>query len=139
VVELGDRLGLSETLQATGEQKLALLTVSPTLTLLPAGRPVPDPIGVLTSARMRAILDEASARFDWVVLDAPPVGPLADARLLTEMVQATLLVIRSGRTQYAQVQKAVEAIGRERILGVVLNGVEDVSYDGYEYYAPGKS
>lgn len=137
VVDLSDGVGLSETLTARTEQKLALVQLTQTLTLLPAGRPIPDPIGVLTSPRMKQILEEASARFDWVILDAPPVGTLADASLLGEMVDGTLFVVRAGKTQHPHIQKAIEAIGRERILGVVLNAVEQMPYQPYEKYYTG--
>jgi len=123
--------GLSEVLKANSEQKLTLIPITPTLTLLPAGRPDPDPVGGLTSERMRRILSEASARFDWVVLDAPPIGLLADANLMAEEVDRTLLVVRAGQTQYPLVEKAIEAVGRDRLLGVVLNGVESNVVDPY--------
>ena len=104
--------------------------------LLPAGRPDPDPIGGLTSARMRSILDEAAARFDWVILDAPPMGPMADANLLASMVDGAVFVVRSGRTHHQAAQRAIEALGRERILGVVLNGVEKMPSEQYELLQP---
>jgi Mrp family chromosome partitioning ATPase len=85
---------------------------------------------------MRQILDEAVTRFDWVILDAPPVGPAADARLLAKMVDGTLFVIRADQTQYADVQKAIDSLGREQILGIVLNGVADQPLKGYYGYAP---
>lgn len=137
VVDLVDGVGLSETLTARTEQKLALVRLTPMLTLLPAGQPIPDPIGVLTSPRMKHILEEASARFDWVILDAPPIGTLADASLLGEMVDGTLFVVRAGKTQHPHILKAIEAVGRERILGVVLNAVEEMPDQPYEKYYTG--
>lgn len=134
VVENGDgSCGLSEALTAPTEQKLTLVPITSRLTLLPAGRPVSNSIEALTSPRMRQILDEANRRFDWVVLDAPPVGPATDARLLGQMVGGTLFVIHSRHTQHPDVAKAIEAIGREQILGVVLNGVADTGVESYDY------
>ena len=115
--------GLSQALKAKTEQQLSVIPLTPTLTLLPGGAPDPDPISGLTSDRMRHILRDAAAQFDWVILDAPPVGPLADAPLLAEMVDGTLLVVRAARTQFASSQSAIDALGRERVLGVVLNAV----------------
>lgn len=132
--ELTGAPGLSDALKATLDQKLAVIPVTDTLTLLPAGRPDPDPMGALTSPRMKQILDEASARFDWVILDSPPMGPMADAHLLAEMADAAVFVVRAGRTQHALVKKAIEALGRERLLGVVLNGVERMPKDSYAAY-----
>lgn len=124
LVNLIGAAGLSEGLKAKVEQKLAVVELTPTLSILPAGQPDPDPIVGLSSPRMRRILEEGATRFDWVILDAPPVGPVADASLLAEMVDGALFVVRAGRTQFPVVQKAIDALGRERILGVVMNCVE---------------
>ena len=134
VADLGEGSGLSDALRAATEQKLALLKVVPGLTLLPAGHAIANSIEALTSPRMRQILDEAEATFDWVILDAPPMGATADARLLSQMVGGTLFVVRAGQTQCPDVQRAIESLGRENILGVVFNGVidrQDGAYYGY--------
>lgn len=135
VVDLGEGSGLSEALRAATEQKLALVPLAPTLTLLPAGQPIANSLEALTSPRMKQILDEAVTRFDWVILDAPPVGLTADARLLTQMVDGSLFVVRAGETQYDEVQKAIDALGRDQILGVVLNGVDEGLTGEYYYHA----
>ena len=121
-----DGCGLSDALISPTERKLALVSITPRLTLLPAGPAISNSIEALTSPRMRQILEEATSRFDWVILDAPPVGPTTDARLLTQMVGGTLFVIHAGKTQCPDVLKAVEAVGRKHLLGVVLNGAEAV-------------
>jgi Mrp family chromosome partitioning ATPase len=76
---------------------------------------------------------EAASCFDWVVLDVPPVGLLADTNLLAEEVDRALLVVRAGQTQYPVITKAIDAIGRDRLLGVVLNGVAVDGSNGYYY------
>jgi protein-tyrosine kinase len=130
--------GLGDGLRSEAEQKLSLVQVSPRLTLLTAGRPDPDPMSSLTSDRMRRVIDEAAARFDWVIVDTPPVGLLPDAKLLANMVQGILIVVQAGKTSYTLVQRAVAALGRERILGVVLNqadeGTSHVGDGYYDYY-----
>lgn len=137
VVELAEGSGLSEALHASGPQPLALAQLGPRLTLLPAGRPTMNSIEALVSPRMRQILDEAMEKFDWVILDAPPVGPTADARLLSQMAGGTLFVVRAGKSQYPDVKQAIETVGRDQILGVVLNDVESRPDGGdYYYYAP---
>jgi capsular exopolysaccharide synthesis family protein len=137
VVDLADGSGLTEALRAPREQKLALVNITSRLTLLPAGQPIANSIEALTSPRMRKILDEAAARFDWVLLDAPPVGAATDARLLTHMVGGTLFVIHAGKTPFLDVQKAIEAIGREQILGVVLNATDRPANESDYYYGAG--
>ncbi len=136
LADLTDAVGLSEALKASTEQKLAVLQVRPNLMLLPAGRPDPDPLGALTSERMRVILEEASSHFDWVVLDAPPMTPMADGSILSRMVDGAVFVIRVGQSQYPAVKKAIDVLGRERILGVVLNGVLGLRPEHYAYKEP---
>lgn len=132
---LGQPSGLSEALMSVEEKKLALHTVSDMLTVLPAGRPSSDPMAALTSPRMRHVLQEARDAFDWVVIDTPPIGLLADANLLASMVDATVLVVKAGATPFSLVKRAVEAIGPGRVLGVVLNlaSLHGREY-GYGYY-----
>lgn len=135
VFQVANVSGLSDGLQAPKENRLALVQISPLLTVLTAGRPDPDPMHLLISKRMQEVLHEASSRFDWVILDTPPVGLLTDANLLAAMVDAALLVVRVGTTPYQAVERAVDAIGRERIVGVVLNGAtESGPQDGYYDY-----
>jgi protein-tyrosine kinase len=134
--------GLNDGLKATREGKLAVLQITDTLTLLPAGRPDPDPMSSLTSARMREIIEESAACFEWVIVDTPPLGLLTDASLLSTMVDGVLMVVRANHTPHAAVTKTIESIGRDRLLGVVLNAVNvatgpDKGYD--RYYGPGPS
>lgn len=137
VFQVPNVVGLGDGLRADREQKLSLVQVSPKLTLLTAGRPDPDPMSGLSSDRMRRVIEEATARFDWVIVDTPPVGLLPDAKILAQMADSTLFVVRAGKTPYALVQRAVATLGRDRILGVVLNRTEeglDGSYGYYSYY-----
>ncbi len=136
VIDTGGGAGLSEALGSAHEQKLALIELSPRLTLLPAGRPVANSIEALTSPRMREILDEAITRFDWVIVDAPPLGPTADARILAEMVGGTLFVIHAGKTRCEHAQKALESLERDRLIGIVFNGVDMEPFDGYYAVGP---
>jgi Mrp family chromosome partitioning ATPase len=110
--------------------------VSAKLTILPAGRPSNDPMAGLTSKRMRHLIDDARDAFDWVIIDTPPIGLLPDANLLGSMVDGAILVVRADVTPYDLVQRSVEALGRERLLGVVLNGTtaRSAGRGYYKYY-----
>jgi protein-tyrosine kinase len=127
--------GLSDGLRSVEDRKLTLVEVSSHLTVLPAGRPDPDPMSVLTSSRMQYVLDEAREKFDWVIVDTPPVGLMPDAHLLAAMVDGALLIIGAGMSPHRAVAKAADVIGRDRILGVVLNRVarNDMSHGSYYY------
>ena len=92
----------------------------------------------LTSDRMRRLLHEARDAFDWIIVDTSPVVVLPDANLLSSMVDGAVIVIKAGSTSYALVRRAVEALGKDRILGVVLNQVVGVPQHSY-YYEYGAS
>ncbi|MFN8060107.1 MAG: CpsD/CapB family tyrosine-protein kinase [Vicinamibacterales bacterium] len=134
VFQIPNTAGLTDGLRTARDQKLPVVRVSQRLTILTAGRPTNDPMGILTSDRMKRLIEEAVERFDWVIIDTPPVGLLTDANLLGAIVDAAVLVVAAGSTPFDLVQRAVEALGRERIFGVVLNRVGPrESYAGYDY------
>jgi Mrp family chromosome partitioning ATPase len=90
----------------------------------------------LTSERMRRVISEAREAFDWVIIDSPPVVLLPDANLLGAMVDGAVMVVKAGSTPYDLVQRAIEAIGRDRILGIVLNRAETAVHTyGYPSYS----
>jgi general secretion pathway protein A len=93
------------------------------LSVVTAGTRTKDPISVISSDQFRNLLAGAAEAFDWVVLDIPPAGALPDAGLLTTMSDTTVLVVQAGTASYSVVQRAAEAIGADRIIGVVLNRV----------------
>ena len=86
VFGLDNRAGLAEGLRTGATGSLPVIQVSPTLTVLTAGTPDQRPMAGLTSERMASILKEAASRFDWVLLDTPPIGLISDAQLLSELV-----------------------------------------------------
>jgi capsular exopolysaccharide synthesis family protein len=123
VFQLPNVTGLSDGLKAGGTWKAPLIEVSQHLSVLTAGRPTPDPISALTSERMRQLIHDLGERYDWVIVDTPPVGLMPDAHLLAEMVGGAVLVVAAGRAPFRLVERAVEGLGHDRIIGVVLNRV----------------
>ncbi len=126
--------GLSEGLMSVVERKLPLYRVSQRLTILPAGTPTSDPMAGLTSKRMQRVIQEARAAFDWVIIDTPPVGLLPDANLLAAMVDGAVLVVRANSTPYQQITRAIDALDRNRLLGVVLNSAAVTPNGSHNYY-----
>src|SRR5262245_43461641 len=125
--------GLSETLIEGTERKVQVHQISQRLGVLAAGRPAKDPIAGLTSARMRRLLEEARGGFDWIIVDTPPVALLPDANLLAALGGGAVIVLKAGATPYELVTRAVNDVGREKILGVVLNSVTE-DHGGHAYY-----
>jgi capsular exopolysaccharide synthesis family protein len=136
MLHLSNRAGLCETLRTVSPNaELPLHKISPTLTVMTAGKPTQDPMSLLVSDMMRKFIIEASQEYDWVVIDTPPVALLSDANLLSSMVDAGLLVVRAEATPYPLVRRAVDAIGVDKILGVVLNRAKRSEIAvGYGYY-----
>jgi capsular exopolysaccharide synthesis family protein len=129
--------GLNDGVRADVDRKVPLIAVSDYLSVLTAGRPDPDPMSVLASDRMRRILNDAGKAFDWVIVDTPPVAVLSDAHLLARLVDTVVLVVKAGSTQHDAMARAIEAVGRDRILGVVLNCADEPRQLAYHYYGYG--
>jgi len=108
--------------------------------LLPSGPLPPNPADLLSTGRMRAILNEAAERSDVVIVDAPPTLGLADVPLLAAAAGHVLFVVESGRTR---TRAAIEAINRiegtgAHILGVTLTKSNDTGAGyGYSRYGYG--
>jgi protein-tyrosine kinase len=133
--------GLTDGLDPSASKPIVVRQITPRLALLPAGRPITDPMAGLTSPRVRQLIEEAREIFDWIIVDTPPLVLLPDANLLTSLVDGALLVVKAESTPHALVKRAMDAIGRSRLLGVVLNSATvgpHGGYDsyGYEYAAP---
>jgi capsular exopolysaccharide synthesis family protein len=110
--------------------------------LLPAGKANGNPTELLHGEAVGQVIHKLLPRFDWLLIDSPPVIPLVDALLLKQHCNATLLVARAGHTPASLIEKSISLIGHENILGLVFNGVEqlDRKYSKYSkyysYYAP---
>jgi Mrp family chromosome partitioning ATPase len=127
--------GLTDSLAARREGKLPVQQVTPTLWVLTSGAVMNDPMSLLVSPAMKQLLEDAKESFDWVVVDTPPIAILPDANLLAAMIDTTLLVVSARSTPYPMVQRAAQAVGTNRILGVVLNRAEKTGLPAnYGYY-----
>ena len=108
-----------------------LYRVAPfSLWFLPPGK-ASDRINVMESARLKELLDLLSSSFDWVVIDSPPLLPLADANVWARMVDGVLLVVREGKTSKKCLQRAISGLGGPQLLGVVVNECRHANADGY--------
>jgi capsular exopolysaccharide synthesis family protein len=103
------------------------------LTVIPAGTAPTNPTELLGSTAMRRMLDQLRTRFDRVILDTPPILPLADVAVLAPMVDGALLVVRAGVTPKPAIENALRAFDSSRLLGVVLN--ESGMEEDYRYEA----
>jgi capsular exopolysaccharide synthesis family protein len=127
--------GLSEVMG--GEIKLedAIIRLEPSgLYLLPGGSARDDVAELLSGPRFSAILEEVRDLFDYVIIDAPPLGLFTDATVLINRADGALLVVRAGRTRYALVDRLLSTLPRSRMLGVVLNRNHEQLAESDYYY-----
>jgi polysaccharide biosynthesis transport protein len=105
------------------------------LSLLSRGVPPPNPSELLGSRRMKDILKEVRQRFEFILIDSPPVIALSDAAILSVITDGVVLVFNGQRTSTASAQKAVELLDtlRVRFLGVILNAV-NLDNPAYSYH-----
>lgn len=126
-------VGLGDALRSDDAQ-LRSIQVSPTLSILPGGAADRSPMAALSSDRMRSLVADSASRFDWVLLDSPPIGLLSDAHLVARACDGVLFVIGAGATPYHLVQRSIAELGAERIVGTVLNRADAQVLTGYDYY-----
>src|SRR5678815_3029975 len=132
--------GLSEVLGGQLSLEDAIVRLEPSgLHLLPGGRPRDDVAELLSGPSYERILNEVRRMFDYIIIDAPPLGIFTDANVLMSRADAGILVVRAGKTRYAAVDKLLEQMPKERLLGVVLNRIEEQPeassyYYGHRYY-----
>ncbi len=129
--------GLAECLESDLDPASAIRRLQPLgWFLLPAGKAQANPTELLQGEKFSLIMQKLIAGFDWVLIDSPPVVPLVDALLLKRHANATLLVARAGQTPRGAIEKSLSLLGREHVLGVVLNAVEGLNriYSKYSSY-----
>jgi capsular exopolysaccharide synthesis family protein len=136
---LGRNPGLCECLQ--GERMLAKCIYhleSPGLWILPSGSGDSNALELLQSGRLNAVMDQLSAWFDWIIIDSPPVLPLADTSVWSRMADGILLVTRQGATDKRQLQRGLEGIESKKLIGALLNCSKTTAHSDY-YYQPSAS
>lgn len=131
-----DGVGLTDALM-NGKAWEAVVqpTPVPNLSFMASGSTAPNPAELLSSKRMKGLLEELQEHFDLVIFDSPPVISVADAAIIASRVDGTILVSRSGfipRHLCLQAKNALESV-HAKIIGCVLNGVQ-TQHQPYHYY-----
>ena len=127
--------GLSEVLGGELRLRDAIVRLDPAgLYLLPGGQARDDVAELLSGPTFAGVIAEARRLFDFIIIDAPPLGIFTDANVLISRADGALLVVRAGKTRYAMVNKLLEQLPRERMLGVVLNRADEELESGAYYY-----
>jgi capsular exopolysaccharide synthesis family protein len=126
--------GLAEYLQSAESRIPAIYRVEPSgFYLFPAGAPPENPLELLQLAKLTDLLERLARWFDWIVIDSPPILPLADTTIWSKNADAALLVAREGQTEKNHLRRGLEALGTSKILGVVLNSCSTAETSKYYY------
>ena len=130
--------GLSEWLQGPlGPVTNIYYLEGPGFWFLPAGHPPENPLELMQSGRLSELMDRLTAWFDWIVIDSPPVLPLADTTVWTRLADGILLVAREGTTQKRQLIRGLQVLEQSKLLGVVLNSSKNTDHANYyQRYGP---
>jgi capsular exopolysaccharide synthesis family protein len=130
--------GLAEVLQEQSQLEKAIVRVEGgafeggALEVLPVKDQPSNPSELLASARFKSLVEELSRRYGLVILDTPATLALPDAKIISELADGLVMVVRADVTPQEDVQAALDILDRNRILGVVLNGAQiDERYYGY--------
>ena len=122
-----NKIGLSEILQGQATLNDAIFSIGvDNLSFITTGSTPANPVELLSSAHMHSFLADIKEKFDYVLIDSPPVIPVTDPGILGSQADGVLLVIKAGRTQRGIVQHASELLSqaRAKILGHVLTNIE---------------
>ncbi|MCA1641377.1 MAG: CpsD/CapB family tyrosine-protein kinase [Acidobacteria bacterium] len=127
--------GLSEVLAGEATLSEVIVKVEPGgLYLLPGGSTRDTVAEILSGPKFSAVLAELRRTFDYIIIDAPPLGIFTDATVLINRADSALVVVRSGKTRFGALDRVLEPLPRERLLGVVLNGAEETPDESSYYY-----
>ena len=112
-------------------QELAI----PNLSVITSGPIPPNPAELLSSSRMKEMLDRLSLVYDHIIIDSPPIINVTDPIILSTLVDGTMMVVHAGKTTREVVQRSRQDLlnVRSKLFGVVLNNV-NLRKDGYDYY-----
>jgi capsular exopolysaccharide synthesis family protein len=133
--------GLVDILSSKFDLQLTMVPVANTLVpfaddnlaVLPAVRRTQRSTSLLRSPRMRDLCDALRERYDFILLDSPPILPLSDMHLLAELVDGIVMIVRAEDTSRDTVTKALDTLGTDKVLGIVLNDVRQPPFSHYQY------
>lgn len=115
------------------------------LSIMASGKPPKNPAELLSSARMKQLVEELADRYEdrIIIFDTPPARVASESIVLAQQVDAVILVVRERGARREDVQKIISMIGREKILGIVFNAQSSnfleksmMRYSAGNYYQP---
>ncbi|OVE80198.1 hypothetical protein BVY02_01045 [bacterium J17] len=131
--------GLGDVLSGRKNINSVIHPVAAGLDVVTAGSPVEDPTRAIENPIFAQSIDELRKTYRYIIIDCPPVFLCPEPITMSSIADGTVVVARAWRTEKRLVQEAVDAVGKSRIIGVVLNDGIDPSrqYDYYGYHSYG--
>jgi len=127
--------GLSEYLTGTvGLKDIIRNSFLPGMYVIAAGTKNAAPADLIAGEKFRSLISDIRDHFDIVILDTPPILPVADTIGLKDKVDGFIFIYRTAFTPHNMLKQAIEEIGEKNIIGVVLNGVEPHNEKYYKRY-----
>ncbi len=129
--------GLSELLKGASSLSHTIYRIKEAeLCIMPAGSASGNALEILQRGALSHVMDQLTAWFDWIIIDSPPMLPLADTSVWTRMVDGVLLVTRQGVTERRQLKRGLEAIEPRKLIGAMLNCSKHSASSDYYYRKP---
>lgn len=133
---VGKIAGLCEWLSGQTESINIYKLQSLGLWILPAGAAAQNPLELMQSGKLSVLMERLESWFDWIVIDSPPVLPLADTSLWSRLADGVLLVTRKGTTEKQQLKRGLETIEKSKLLGALVNSSANAAHaDYYQRYS----
>jgi len=130
--------GLSQVLDGTATLTDSIVRLEPSgLHILPGGAARNDVAELISGPKFKEILREAREMFDCIIVDAPPLGVFTDATVLINQADGALIVVQANHTRYSVMERLLEPLPKDRLLGVVVNQSDETMNEsnyGYGYY-----
>jgi capsular exopolysaccharide synthesis family protein len=134
---LGKTPGLSEWLQGERTPMTSIYRLEEAgLWVLPAGSSPRNPLEAMQSGRLAGLMEQLTSWFDWVIIDSPPVLPLADTSVWMRMADGVLLVARQGTSEREHLKRGIEALEPTKLLGAIVNCSAKSAQSDYYYQLP---
>ncbi|MGL5077655.1 MAG: polysaccharide biosynthesis tyrosine autokinase, partial [Waterburya sp.] len=133
--EIANQVGLSNVLKQEVKWEDAIQNVMPNLDIITSGSVPEHPVSLLDSPFMKTFLDHASQHYDQIVFDTPPIIGIADTKIIGNLVDGFLFVVRPGVVNYssaAAARKTLETTG-QKVLGVIVNAADMQKENSYHY------
>lgn len=135
ILRLTDGPGLRDHLGGQASLgEISMNSLHPNLRIIPAGERDDSAGELLAGERFRTFLASLREAYDIILLDTPPILPVADSLSLRNLIDGYLIVARLGHVHVSMLRQAFEEIGEKHIVGVVLNGAEIQSHKYYQRY-----